>query len=92
MDGLRSFMEADNHSAVVMGGLRRGTTEVQAKKPQFSEAFPEAVIREGADELTLRARWARSGPSSTRSTLRMCGGNRRLLMGLARFSNHLQSN
>ena len=25
------------------------------KKPHFSEAFPEATIREGADELTLRA-------------------------------------
>ena len=25
------------------------------KKPQFSEAFPGATIREGADELTLRA-------------------------------------
>ena len=25
------------------------------KKPHFSEAFPEAVIREGADELTLLA-------------------------------------
>ena len=26
-----------------------------SKKQQFIEAFPEAVIREGADELTLRA-------------------------------------
>ena len=25
------------------------------KKPQFSEDLPDAVIREGADELTLRA-------------------------------------
>ena len=25
------------------------------KKPQFSEASPEAAIRKGADELTLRA-------------------------------------
>ena len=38
-----------------MGGLRRGTKSIQVKKPQFSEAFPEAVIRDGADELTLRA-------------------------------------
>ena len=28
---------------------------MQGQKPQFSEAFPEAAIREGADELTLRA-------------------------------------
>ena len=51
MDGLRRFIEADNHSAVDVGGLRRGTISVNVKKPQFSEAFPEAVIRDGADEL-----------------------------------------
>ena len=55
MDGLRSFIEVDNRSAVDVGGLRRGTTSIQVKKPQFSEAFPGAVIRGGADELTLRA-------------------------------------
>ena len=55
MDGLRSFIEADNNSAVDVGGLRRGTVSVQVKKPQFSKASPEAVIREGADELTSRA-------------------------------------
>ena len=55
MVGLRSFIEADNHSAVDVGGLRRGTSPSQFKKLQFSEAFPGAIIREGADELTLRA-------------------------------------
>ena len=55
MDGLRrSFIEADNHSAVDVGDLRRGTRSVNVQNPQFSEAFPEATIREGADELTLR--------------------------------------
>ena len=54
MDGLRNFIEVDNRSAVDVGGLRRGTKSIQVKKPQFSEALPEAVIREGADELTLR--------------------------------------
>ena len=58
MDGLRNFIEVDYHNAV--GGLRRGTKSIQVKKPQFSEAFPEAVIREGADELTLRAEEVRS--------------------------------
>ena len=38
-----------------VGGLRRGTMSVDVKKPQFCEAFPEAVIREGAGEFTLRA-------------------------------------
>ena len=56
IDGLRSFIEADNHSAVDVGGLRRCTIPVHVKKPQFSEVFPDAVIREGADELTLRAK------------------------------------
>ena len=37
------------------GDLCCGSESVQVKKPQYSEAFPEAVIREGADELTLRA-------------------------------------
>ena len=56
MDGLRSFIKVDKHSAgaVDVGGLRRGTKSIQVKKPKFSEAFPEAVIRDGA-ELTLRA-------------------------------------
>ena len=54
MDGLRRFIEADNRSAVDVGGLRRGTKSFHVKKPQVSEAFPGAVIREG-DELTLRA-------------------------------------
>ena len=37
------------------GGLRRHTKSVNVKKPQVIEAFPEVDIREGADELTLRA-------------------------------------
>ena len=43
MDGPRNFIEVDNHSAVDVGGLRRGTKSIQLKKPQCSEAFPEAV-------------------------------------------------
>ena len=35
--------------------MRQGTRPVHVQKPNFSEAFPEAVIREGADEVTLRA-------------------------------------
>ena len=55
IDGLRRFIQADNHSAVDVGDLRRGTRSLLVKKPMFSEAFPEAATREGADELTLRA-------------------------------------
>ena len=55
VDGLRSFIKAENHRAVAMGHLRQGTRSLHVQKPNFSEAFPEAAIRDGADELTLRA-------------------------------------
>ena len=55
MDGLRRFIKADNHRAVDVGHLRQGTRSREVLEPNFSEAFPEAAIREGADELTLRA-------------------------------------
>ena len=43
MNGLkRRLIEADNNSAVGVGDLRRGTISLKVKKPQFSEAFPEA--------------------------------------------------
>ena len=35
--------------------LRQGTRSLEVQKPNFSEAFPEATFREGADEPTLRA-------------------------------------
>ena len=44
------LVEVDNRSAVDVG-----TRSIHVKKPRFSEAFPGAVIREGVDELTLRA-------------------------------------
>ena len=49
MDGLRRFIESDNHSAVDVGDLRHGTKSVKVKKPQCREAFPEAAIRQGAN-------------------------------------------
>ena len=55
MDGLRRFIKADNHRAVDVGHFRQGTRSLKVQKPNFSEAFSEAAIREGADELTLRA-------------------------------------
>ena len=55
MDGLRRFTQADDHSAVDVGDLRQGTRSLEVHKPQFSETFPEAAVREGADELSLRA-------------------------------------
>ena len=38
-----------------VGHLRRSTRPFYVQKPNFSEDYPEEAIREGADELTLRA-------------------------------------
>ena len=35
--------------------MRQGTRPLHVQKPNFSDASPEAAIREGADELRLRA-------------------------------------
>ena len=51
MDGLRRCIQAFNHSVVDVDHLRKGTRSLEFQKPKFSEAFPEAAIREGADEL-----------------------------------------
>ena len=55
MDGLRSFIRADNRSAVDVGHLRQGTMQLHVQNPNFSEAFPGAAIGEGANELRLQA-------------------------------------
>ena len=54
MDGLRSFIEIDNHSAADVGHVRKGLRLFYVQKPKFSGDYPEAV-RKGADDLTLRA-------------------------------------
>ena len=51
----RSFIKEDNHRSVDVGHLRSGITPLHVRKQEFSEAYPEAAIREGASELTLRA-------------------------------------
>ena len=56
MDGLRRFIKADNHRVVDVGHLRPGTRSLEVQKLNFSEAFPEATIWEGADELTATIR------------------------------------
>ena len=55
MDGLRKFIAVDNHEAVNVGGLCQGIKSVQVVQPMFTAAFSEAVIREEANEVTLRA-------------------------------------
>ena len=54
MDGLRSIIEMDNHSAMDVGHLRRSVRLFKVQRPKFSEDYSE-VLREGADDLTLRA-------------------------------------
>ena len=55
MDGLGSFIEIDNRSAVDVGQLREGTRPFAVQKPNFREEYREAAISEGPDELTFRA-------------------------------------
>ena len=54
MDGLRRFIMVDNYEAVKSWSL--GNMESRpVVKPNFTTDVPQAVVREGADELTLRA-------------------------------------
>ena len=55
MEGLRSFIKEDIHRAVDVGRLRKGIRPFKVQKPNVSEDYPEAAIREGAVELTMRA-------------------------------------
>ena len=55
MHGRSSFIEIDNHSAVDVSHFRRCMRPFHVQKPNFSGDYPEAAVREGADDLTLRA-------------------------------------
>ena len=55
VDGLRKFILVDNQEAVTVGELDQNVESRKVVKPKFTTDFPEAVVREGADELTLRA-------------------------------------
>ena len=55
MEWPRSFIRKDNHGALDVGHAHEGIMPTRVRKPKFSEAYPEAAIREGAEELTLRA-------------------------------------
>ena len=55
MDGVWKFTAVDNHEAVKVGDLHRETKSKKVEKPKHTTVFRGAVIREGADELTLRA-------------------------------------
>ena len=55
MDGRRLFIAVDNYTAVMIEDLEKETTSKKVVKPRFTTHFLGAVIREGADERTLRA-------------------------------------
>ena len=54
MDGLRKFIAVDNHDAVV-GWLAPRHRVFPVVQQMFAAGFSEEVIREEADEVTLRA-------------------------------------
>ena len=53
MDELRRFIMVDNHEADKTGDLEKALESLSVVEPKLIAEFPEAVVREGADELTL---------------------------------------
>ena len=45
---------AANHEAVKIGNMERTLDPLSMVKPKITANFPVAVVREGADDLTLR--------------------------------------
>ena len=54
MQELREFITMDNQEVVKIGTEEKIRESLPLVKPTFTTDFPEAVVREGADELTLR--------------------------------------
>ena len=55
MEGLRNFIEEDDHKTSDVGHLSEGKRPFLVRRPKLTEGCPEASIREGPEELTLRA-------------------------------------
>ena len=55
MEGLRNFIKVDNHCALDVGHLNEGMRSVEVRGPNLEEGCPEVSIREGPEELSLRA-------------------------------------
>ena len=51
----QSFIMVDNHEAVKDGDSEKNMESRKVVKPKFTTDFLDAMVREGADELTLRA-------------------------------------
>ena len=81
MEGLRNFIEVDNHSASDVGYLKEGTRSFVVRRPKFEEGSPEVSIREGPKELTLRTEEVSSPTACIKAiTFRRTGGDRLWLM------------
>ena len=65
MDGLRRLIMVDNHVAVKVGELEKNMESGKVVKPKFTTDFPEAVVQEGVEELTLRLRADEEGALCT---------------------------
>ena len=55
LDGLRRFIMVDNHEVVKLGDSEKNMESRIMSKPEFTADFLGSVVRERADELTLRA-------------------------------------
>ena len=54
-DGLRDFIKVDNHRALDVGELHRGTGTFKVRKPKVPEGGSDVTVRESLEELTFRA-------------------------------------
>ena len=97
MHGLRRFIMVDNHEAVKVGDLGKNM-ESSVAKPKFTTEFPEALVREAAEELTSRAQkngshhsWMRTGTPSARLFSRCVEGAEWKTMYHTQFSGTAQS-
>ena len=80
VEELRRFNTVDNQEAVKIGELEKSLESLTLVKPTFTADFPESVLREGADQLTLRRceEGMLSAPSSVPPTWGTIDGNRPL--------------
>ena len=55
MEGLRNCVKVDYHCSSDVGLSNEGLKPFEVRRPKFKEGCTEASIREGPEELTLRA-------------------------------------
>ena len=73
--GLRNFIQVDNHRALEVGHLREGMVSCKVRRPKGEEGYPEVLVRESPDELTLEhMKWALGSRVSMSATLQRKGG------------------